>query len=485
MGEAAAIVERLRALSPSRPVVLWGAGRAGVLGVRFLRDHGIEPSAFVDSSVGDGHAPVEGLPVLPPARLMALGETDSRPYVVVTSQYADDIVATAAGLGLTAPDAVCVLRTPADAFPGVVDPLAPDFYALLHELRGQVLADMPAGVETMLSAGCSGRWYFDWVAATYGPVGRHIGAEAFLPEPADLPPNVQWLARDVSSVPEVRDGSVDLVFSGQNVEHLWPAQVEAFLLESHRVLRREGWLVVDSPNRDLTAPLNWSHPEHTVEYTVDEIREILDLAGFGEVRIKGVWLCRDDTGLLPLSPFGAGSLDAMRILRRAALARDRPDQAFLWWAEARKQRPPRAAALRTALERVFAAAWPERLNRFVVATTIDRDAQGAWAAVPAGSTMLVAEGPLFPLPAGRHRIRVGLRPAPGARSTSVRLVVTQGEGTRERPVATATSDASSPDAVVETHVEVPAMTFGFRVRLSGNGSGAGQVRLSVDLRTEG
>ena len=73
---------------------------------------------------------------------------------------------------------------------------------------------------------------------------------------------------------EVGNASCDLVFSGQNLEHLWPDEVSGFLLEAARVLRPGGHLVVDSPNRLLTAPLNWSHPEHTIELTLAEVAKM-------------------------------------------------------------------------------------------------------------------------------------------------------------------------------------------------------------------
>jgi hypothetical protein len=52
-----------------------------------------------------------------------------------------------------------------------------DFNQLLHGCRSALLREMPKVSGTMLSAGCSGRWYFDWIAERTGHVGRHIGIE--------------------------------------------------------------------------------------------------------------------------------------------------------------------------------------------------------------------------------------------------------------------------------------------------------------------
>ena len=179
------------------------------------------------------------------------------------------------------------------------------------------LADMPAGCDTVLSMGANGQWYFDWFDDHYGHIPRHIGVEAYMPRPDVLPDNVEWVEADLASpegVAMLGSGTVDMVFSGQNIEHLWPDQVQAFLVESSRVLRDGGWLVLDSPNRELTADYQWSMGEHTIEFTPDEAIDLLALAGFDVVTMKGIWLCRQDGELLPLEPPGTveGSADVLR-----------------------------------------------------------------------------------------------------------------------------------------------------------------------------
>jgi SAM-dependent methyltransferase len=73
------------------------------------------------------------------------------------------------------------------------------------------------------------------------------------PRPPDpLPPKVEWLQRNLGDLSPIDDGSVDLVFAGQVIEHLWPEDVAGFLAEAHRVLRPGGFLALDSPNRLVT-----------------------------------------------------------------------------------------------------------------------------------------------------------------------------------------------------------------------------------------
>src|SRR5664280_889627 len=127
-----------------------------------------------------------------------------------------------------------------------------EFDDLIHRERSLKLRELPKGATTVLSAGCAGAWYFSWFAENYGSVGKHIGLELYSPEPPDLPNNVQWVPSSVDDMSQVGAGIVDLLFSGQNVEHLEPAVLLGFLRESNRVLRLGGVLAIDSPNRQVT-----------------------------------------------------------------------------------------------------------------------------------------------------------------------------------------------------------------------------------------
>jgi len=198
-------------------------------------------------------------------------------------------------------------------------------------------------------------------------VERHIGVEAFHPRPAELPENVEWLAGDLAGpdgVATVASGAVDLVFSRQNIEHLWPEQVVALLAESNRVLRPEGWLIVDSPNRNLTEAYRWTMEEHTVELTPEEATLLLDLAGFEVVTMKGLWLCRRAGELLELEPPGTVS-GAAEVLERMMMATGRPADSFVWWAEARKVSAPDLVGLEREVRAVFADHSDERVARML------------------------------------------------------------------------------------------------------------------------
>lgn len=280
--------------------------------------------------------------------------------------------------------------------------LFPTFDDLLHAQRSAELSQMPRGVRVLLSAGCSGNWYFDWIEAEYGRVERHVGVERYLPQPDHLPVNVEWIAASIADVPVMADGSVDLLFSGQNIEHLFGDDCPDFLVEAARLVRPGGHLVMDSPHREIARLLCWSMSQHTVEFTPEEAAELVTLAGFDVTSLRGVWLSREpDTGeVLPLDPF-EHNVSAAEVVRRIQLAARYPEHSFVWWLEAqRADRPPDHEALRRRHAEVFAVAWPERTNRlWNQIGEVRRSSDGAVIAAPAGTAGYLILGPCMPLAA--------------------------------------------------------------------------------------
>jgi hypothetical protein len=349
--------------------------------------------------------------------------------------------------------------------------LAVDVNHLLHDARSAMLRRLPPPGPVVLSAGCAGTWYFDWIAAKCGPVARHIGIEYYMPRPADLPAGVEWIANTAGDMGDVADGTANTVLSGQNLEHLWPEEVAGFLCESWRVLIPGGRLVIDSPNRLITTALGWSHPEHTVELTPGEAAALCRLAGFETTVVRGLWLCRDpaDGRMLGFEPVPAspGWSTAERLL----LAEDRPDDSFIWWIEARRtDTPPDRAALDAALGAIFAEAWAERTTRFV-SLVGEREPDGA-RRVPQGTGGVVFFGPYMPIWAGSHAavFEIAVDPdVPDDRAVAGVDVMGPGDAIAVRRDLTA-GDIRAAGGKVTLGFELGALAFGMQARVIATGA---------------
>jgi SAM-dependent methyltransferase len=92
---------------------------------------------------------------------------------------------------------------------------------------------------------------------------------------------------DLSQYP---DATFDLVYSGQSIEHVTEAEGDHVLAEVHRVLRPGGHLALDTPNGRVTRMQQpeFVDPDHEVEYTVEQLREKLERAGFTILDAKGL-----------------------------------------------------------------------------------------------------------------------------------------------------------------------------------------------------
>jgi SAM-dependent methyltransferase len=296
---------------------------------------------------------------------------------------------------------------------------------LLHDLRSSQLRRAPQPRRTVLSVGCAGSWYFEWFNRCCGRPARHIGLELYQERPAALPPEVEWQCGAASDMGRVQDASVDLVFSGQNLEHLWPDEAVGFLMESRRVLEPAGHLVLDSPNREVTSGLMWMHHEHVLEYSIGEIQSLLAACGFEVTRTAGIWLCRDHgTGrLLPLEPDSDAS--AWSTSRRIREAAERPRDSFIWWVEASPgKQPPDAARLSETMAEIGARAREERLQRWegcVGERVASRG--GDWVGAACGEAGVLRYGPYVPLKRGPHRVSFECRAEQPAAGDAVALVL--------------------------------------------------------------
>ena len=365
-----------------------------------------------------------------------------------------------------------------------LEPQRIDIWMMLHQCRSVLLRAMPAGATRFLSAGCSGRWYFDWIEHCYGHVHEHIGIEYFMPRPANLPANVKWIANTACDMSDVASGTCDLVFSGQNLEHLWPDEAAAFLLEAARVLRPGGHIVVDSPNRAVTAALKWSNPEHTIELTVREVSSLLTLAGFQVTKSAGIWLCRDPR-THRLLPFDPEEIDPeWSTTERVMAAYSLPHYSFIWWLEARRTcRLPQKRALEEMFSGLFRENWPERVQRLVLGPGRRSDwrAGEEWIVVPAEEPGLVFHGPNVPLRAGRYHCTFHLKPPMDTNDCYAVCEVIAG---LENIETLARHEVTGRQGEVIVAFTLDGLRFGIQFRCSSLGRSGFEVRRRILLQEQ-
>jgi SAM-dependent methyltransferase len=351
-------------------------------------------------------------------------------------------------------------------------PLPLDLSSVLHAGRSANLARTRAEGQVMVSIGAAGLWYFDWIDSICGVPARHIGVEYYSPQPADLPAHVEWVANTAGAMPDLETGVADLLFSGQNIEHLWQDEVAGFLAEAHRVLRPGGRMIIDSPNRAITEIYGGAHPEHMVELTVGEAVALFTAAGFDVQRTAGILLCRDALSgeVMPIEHLSNDPPHS--VVYRSVAAGDDAGNCYLWWIEAvRADRAPDPVVVEAIIAKYWAEGWPERMNRLV--STIGKSGtlpEGglSWDAEP-GQTGALSFGPYAPMKAGRYRTALNVMRTTDVKGNKIlgHVDVIFGEGTtvEARQDLTTALLPLNEWTPISLEFEITAMQFGFQNRL--------------------
>jgi SAM-dependent methyltransferase len=119
------------------------------------------------------------------------------------------------------------------------------------------------------------------------------GGSAGEPVRSELGP-VEFAFHSMVDLGRYEDGSFDLVYSGQSIEHVTEAEGDEVAGEVFRVLAPGGWFCLDTPNgpvwRLRSAEL--MNDDHKVEYAVDQLVAKLERAGFDVTERKGLNLMR-------------------------------------------------------------------------------------------------------------------------------------------------------------------------------------------------
>ena len=105
--------------------------------------------------------------------------------------------------------------------------------------------------------------------------------------------SISYEFRSMTDLSFAEDSSIDLVYSGQSIEHVTEADGDATLAEVLRVLRPGGVVAIDTPNGAicrLQGP-DFIDPDHKVEYTADQLSSKLARAGFVGLHVRGLNYC--------------------------------------------------------------------------------------------------------------------------------------------------------------------------------------------------
>jgi predicted SAM-dependent methyltransferase len=107
---------------------------------------------------------------------------------------------------------------------------------------------------------------------------------------------VHYLYQSMTDVSGVGDASVDLVYSGQSIEHVTQDDAARVCREAWRILKPGGYFCLDTPNRTATRlqfPNRYINADHRYEYTPAELAELVTRNGFSIEEAKGMVLIEE------------------------------------------------------------------------------------------------------------------------------------------------------------------------------------------------
>jgi hypothetical protein len=101
---------------------------------------------------------------------------------------------------------------------------------------------------------------------------------------------VTYRYQSMAELGDFADGSLDLVYAGQSIEHVAPDAGIHIAQEAFRILRPGGHFAIDTPNARVTRlqQAEFIDPDHEIEYDYAGLRNLLIDAGFTITFAKGL-----------------------------------------------------------------------------------------------------------------------------------------------------------------------------------------------------
>ncbi len=143
---------------------------------------------------------------------------------------------------------------------------------------------------------------------------------------------VYYFYRSMTDTSFLRSESIELIVSGESIEHITEEEAQVVCREAYRLLKPGGHFCLDTPNAALmrlVSPDALTHPDHKKEYYVQELRAMLEQAGFTIVAAKGIYPMPNSLQM--------GSINYRELLHNSFVS-DNPEEGYLFFLHARK--PP-------------------------------------------------------------------------------------------------------------------------------------------------